>query len=424
MTKKRLIPALGAFFVLAIIVAGCGSGISGNSVANVAGNPITLDAWKHWMVVVAKLQAAQNPGQPVVVANDPPNFTSCVTTIKPYEPKNTKATQLRNVCTQLSKSYNSQVMGFLITSYWYQAEAARQKINVDDKTLQAQFDKAIKSAFPTTAQFQSFLQQTGQTREDLMFRFRVQDVQSKLLAKHNTKVTQAQIAQYYASHKSQFGTPQTRDIRIVLTKTKAQAQAAQGALKSGKSWDAVAKQYSIDSSTKNKGGLLSGVTQGSQDTALDTAAFAAQANKLEGPVQGQFGFYVFEVTKITPGTQQSLAQATPQIRQTLTHSAPEQRSDRGRERGQEALAQPDTMPQPPTRWPTAAASRRPRRAPPRRPPGELRGSGADRSAGAPRRHNPTSAPGLPMGPRARRALDRPAHGRGGLRASGRRTATR
>jgi foldase protein PrsA len=317
-TKKRFISALGAFFVLAIGIAGCGSGVPGNSVADVAGNPITLQAWKHWMVVVAKLQAAQNPGQPVVVANDPPNFTSCVATIKPYEPKNTKAKQLRNVCSQLSKSYSSQVMGFLITSYWYQAEAARQHINVNDKTLQTQFNKAIKSAFPTTAQFQSFLNETGQTKEDLLFRFRVQDVQSKLLAKHNTKVTPAQIEQYYSSHKSQFGTAQARDIRIVLTKTKAEAQAAEAALKSGKSWDDVAKKYSIDASTKNKGGLLSGVTQGSQDTALDSAAFAAPANKLEGPVKGQFGYYIFEVTKVKPGTQQSLAQATPLIKQTLT----------------------------------------------------------------------------------------------------------
>jgi foldase protein PrsA len=44
-------------------------------------------------------------------------------------------------------------------------------------------------------------------------------------------------------------------------------------------------------------------------------------NKLEGPVKGQFGYYVFEVTKVTTGTQQSLAQATPLIRQTLTAQA-------------------------------------------------------------------------------------------------------
>jgi foldase protein PrsA len=317
-SKKRLIPALGAFFVLALGVAGCGSAIPGNSVAEVAGNPITLDAWKHWMVIVAKFTAQQNPGEPVVVANDPPNFTSCVNTIKPFETKTTTTKQLRSICNQLSQSYSSQVMGFLITSYWDQAEAAREHINISDSQLHQQFNKELKSAFPTQAQLQAFLSQTSQTEQDLYFRFRVQEIQSKLLAKHNTTVTQAQIASYYANHKSLFGTPESRDIRIVLTNNKSQAQAAQAALKSGKSWDAVAKQYSIDSSTKNKGGLLSNVTQGSQDTALDTAAFAASVNKLEGPVQGQFGYYVFEVTKITPGTQQTLAQATPEIRQTLT----------------------------------------------------------------------------------------------------------
>jgi foldase protein PrsA len=40
-------------------------------------------------------------------------------------------------------------------------------------------------------------------------------------------------------------------------------------------------------------------------------------NKLLGPVKGQFGYYVFEVTKVTPATQRSLAQAAPAIRQTL-----------------------------------------------------------------------------------------------------------
>ena len=41
-------------------------------------------------------------------------------------------------------------------------------------------------------------------------------------------------------------------------------------------------------------------------------------NKLIGPVNGTFGYYVFEVTRITPATQQTLAQATTQIRPLLT----------------------------------------------------------------------------------------------------------
>jgi parvulin-like peptidyl-prolyl isomerase len=105
---------------------------------------------------------------------------------------------------------------------------------------------------------------------------------------------------------------------LVLTKTQAQANAALKALKSGQSWTAVAKKYSVDPTTKNSGGVIKNVTKGQQDAALDSAAFSAPVNKIGGPVKGQFGYYVYEVTGIKQPTQQSLVQATPQIRQTLT----------------------------------------------------------------------------------------------------------
>jgi foldase protein PrsA len=58
----------------------------------------------------------------------------------------------------------------------------------------------------------------------------------------------------------------------------------------------VAKKYSTDQATKNNGGLLTGLTKQQADPALAAAAFSAPANKLLGPVKGQFGYYVFEVT--------------------------------------------------------------------------------------------------------------------------------
>jgi foldase protein PrsA len=107
-------------------------------------------------------------------------------------------------------------------------------------------------------------------------------------------------------------------MRIVLAKTAGQAKTALAALKSGESWGVVARKYSIDPTTKDKGGLLTDVTPGQQDAALSKAAFAAPLNKLEGPVKGQFGYYVVEVIKITAAKVESLAAATPTIRSTLT----------------------------------------------------------------------------------------------------------
>jgi foldase protein PrsA len=316
----RRLAALGAFFVVSVSLAACGSGVPGNSVADVAGNPISTRAFDHWLYVAAKSQAAQQPGAPVIVPNDPPNFTSCVAQVRKQIPTLAKASDktIRSDCKQLFTTLTNQVLDFLIKGYWYQAEASREHIKVTDAQVNKAFQTAKKQQFPTAAGFTAFLTQTGQTMQDILFRFRINQIFQKLLSKQSSKVTPQVIKAYYNAHLTVFSTPETRDIRIVLTKTKAQAMSAQSALRKGQSWDKVAKKFSIDPTSKNHGGLLAGVRKGQEDQALDSAAFSAAKNKLLGPVKGQFGYYIFEVTKITKPTQQTLAQATPQIQQTLT----------------------------------------------------------------------------------------------------------
>ena len=321
MKSLRSILALGAFFVvLATAIAGCGSsstGIPSDSVAVVAGNPITTKAFKHWMFVAAQGQAAQSPGSPVIIP-DPPNYTKCMADARKGFPSlaKTPAKTLKTDCQQLFTTLSNQVMDFLIKAYWYQADAHKLGINLSKAQVQQALDKAKKSQFSTDAQFQTFLKTSGQTLQDILFRVRVNQIFQKLTAKHPTTVTPAAIAAYYNSHKSQFGTPETRNMEIVLTKTQAQAAAAKAAIQHGQSWKDVAKKYSIDPS-KSTGGVLNGVSAGQQDSALSKAAFAASLNSLVGPVKSQFGYYLIKVTKVNPATQRTLAQSTALIKQTL-----------------------------------------------------------------------------------------------------------
>ncbi len=320
MKSLKSILALCAFFVLAAGLSACGSGVSGDSVADMAGNPVSTKAFDHWMYVAAKGNASQSPGAPVIVPNDPPDFKNCLAQVRKQIPALAKTSDktLKTDCGRLFTSLGTQVMHFLIRSYWYQAEAAKQHLKVSDAQVQTAFTTAKKQQFPTEAAFQTFLTQTGQTLPDILYRVRVNQIFKKLLANvHPKPVTAAQIQAYYSSHTSQFGTPETRDLRIVRTNSAAQAAAAKAALSSHQSWQAVAKKYSVDSTTKSKGGLLAGVTKGQQEKALDSAAFSAPANKILGPIHGTFGYYVFEVVKIKHSTQQSLAKATPLIKQLL-----------------------------------------------------------------------------------------------------------
>jgi foldase protein PrsA len=322
MRLSRKLTALGAFFVLALAVAGCGSsGLSGNSVAAVAGNQISTRAFDHWMYVAAKGNASQSPGAPVIVPSDPPSFASCIKQVRQQIPSLAKTPDktLKTECGQLFTSLSSQVMDFLIKSYWYQLLAHKLHIKLTQSQLSAAFAQAKKQSNLTTpAAVTKFLSETGQTLPDIMYRVRVNELYKDLVARETKKVTPAAIDAYYKAHPTQFGSPATRNLRIVRSNSKSAAQAAYKALKSGQSWQTVARKYSVDTATKNNGGLLTGVTNGEEENALNKVAFSAPLNKIEGPVHGTFGWYVVEVVKATKGTHEPLTKATALIKSLLS----------------------------------------------------------------------------------------------------------
>ena len=156
--------------------------------------------------------------------------------------------------------------------------------------------------------------------QDILFRVRLDTLQNKLTKKiteDETKVTDQDIENYYNKNKKRFSQPERRDLLVVLTKTKAQADKAKKALEDGDKFAAVAKKYSVDNASKAQGGKLPDVTKGSQEKAFEDAVFKAEKGKVEGPVKTQFGYYVFQVTAIKKPSQQSLDQAKETIKNLL-----------------------------------------------------------------------------------------------------------
>ncbi len=313
---------MAAIFLVGGAVAGCGSSVPGNSVATVAGNPLTLQAYNHWMYIAAKSAAAQAASQgltePVIVSNNPNNFTSCMKALKIgiATLKTAPNSTLKTDCKSVFNQYNSEILNYLLESYWLQAQAHKQGITLPN--LDKKFAAYLKKTYPNNGELATIMKESGQTRQDMYFQYRLTTLYSKLLKHFEKPITAAAIASYYAAHKSSFGTPESRDLHLVRTKTQAQAQAAFNALKSGQSWDTVAKTYAADASAKASGGQLAGVTSGEEESAVNTAIFGNPVNKLVGPIKGIFGYYVLQSTKITPAVTQSLAASTKTIKSTLT----------------------------------------------------------------------------------------------------------
>lgn len=323
----RILSALGAFFVAAAVLVACGGGIPGNGVARVDDTTIKKAEFDHWIVVAAKSSQQQGAAARPATVPDAPNFTKCVAAARKQQPKPAKGqpqttdTQLKAQCQRQYNALRDQVMPFLINAQWLQGEAADQDVKVTDAEITKSFNQQKRQQFPKAADYQAFLKSSGMTEADLRYNVELTLLSNKLrtkVTKGKDKATPAQISAFYAKNKKQFAKPQTRDANLVLTKTQAQADAAKKALEGGDSWATVAKKYSTDPQTKQNGGKLPGITQGQQDPAFDKAVFAAKKGQVTGPIKTQFGYLVFEVSNSAPASQQTLAQATPQIRQQLS----------------------------------------------------------------------------------------------------------
>jgi foldase protein PrsA len=314
MRKKLFVPALLVVLALtALVVAGCGSGVPSDSVATVDGTPIKKSNFEHWLSVASKQQAASGQAAPVP---DPPDYTKCVAALQkvPLAKGQAKpsAAALKAQCQQQYEGLKQQVMQFLVQSEWLLKEADSRKLTAKPATVQKQLDDQIKQSFPKRSDFDKFLQQSGMTMNDLLFRVKIdvltQQVRQKIVAGRD-KVSEAAIASYYAKNKARFAQPERRDLEVVLTKTKAKADQAKAEIDSGTAWSKVAKKYSIDQASKSQGGKLPGVAKGQQEKAFDNAIFGADKGKVVGPVKTQFGYYVFKVDSISKASQQTQQEA-------------------------------------------------------------------------------------------------------------------
>jgi foldase protein PrsA len=305
----------------AALIAGCGNDVPPNGVAKIGDSVITKDQFNHWLNAAAHGSSA--PGSTVVVP-DPPNFTKCVAN-QAKQPvakgaKKPTTAQLKTQCKQQYDALKQQVMQFLVSAEWIQQEAKKQNVSVSNAEVQKQFADQKKQSFQKEADYKKFLANSGMTEADLIFRVKLDvisnDVRNKVI-KGKDNVTDAQISSYYNKNKQRFAQPERRDLLVVLTRTKAKADQAKKALDSGQSWASVAKKYSIDEASKAQGGKLPGVAKGQQEKAFDAAIFGAKKKATTGPIKTQFGYYVFQVTKVTPASQQSLAQTKETIKNLL-----------------------------------------------------------------------------------------------------------
>ncbi len=321
-----------------LAVAGCGGGggtagrsdpagvTSGGSdaapnavVARVGGTAITKASFEHALIVAARSE------EPDPVIPVPPNFAACVARLKASSDGSASAgvgasgvAALRGRCGAHYEALKTTALDSLILDDWLAGGAAEEGVSVSAQ----QVDQRLKSLGGNPALIAKNLAAQGRTMADHVLEIRMEMLAEGIrqaIAQKTDHVSHAQVVSYYNEHKQAFGVPERRDLHIVGGASQAEAERAKREIASGKSFATVVKKLPVEAQPAfGVEGSVGEYRPGEyHQVPLNRAIFAARPHVLSGPVGVSGGYFVFEVTRVYPAQQKSLAQSEAVIRKEL-----------------------------------------------------------------------------------------------------------
>ncbi|EEK52077.1 peptidylprolyl isomerase PrsA [Bacillus cereus] len=154
---------------------------------------------------------------------------------------------------------------------------------VDDKEVDKKYDEMKKQLGD---QFDTLLKQQGLKEETVKNGVRASLAQEKAIEK---TITDKELKENYK--------PEIKASHI-LVKDEATAKKVKEELGQGKSFEELAKQYSEDTGSKEKGGDLGYFTAGKMVKEFEDAAYKLKKDEVSEPVKSQFGYHIIKVTDI------------------------------------------------------------------------------------------------------------------------------
>lgn len=290
MKSSRLLIVLVAG--LALLAAGCGGGsgkVPKDAVATVDGTPIPQSQFDGLMNQARKSYTAQK--------RDFPKAGS------------TELQTLRN-----------QAVQFLVQRVEFEQKAKDLGIEVTDKQVADRLAQIKKQYFGgDQKKYAAQLKQQGLSDEQVKADIRSQLVSEAIFKKvsADVKVSDKDIEAYYAKNQDQYGQKESRDVRHILVKTKAEADKIYAQLKAGGDFAALAKKYSQDPGSKDQGGKLT-ITRGQTVAPFDQTAFLLAVDAISRPVKTEYGYHIIQpLSKVKPAKVTPLKDVKDSIRQQL-----------------------------------------------------------------------------------------------------------
>ena len=289
--KRSLMLAAAALAVLTVVAAGCGDTdeVPSDAAAVVDGTPIQKSTVQDLLQRTEKTYKAQKR-------------------------------QFPKQGTSEYQSLRTQAVAFLVQREEYAREADKLGVEITDAQIQKKIDEVRKQYFGgDQKKFEQGLKEQSYSiaalrqdaRADLVNAGIYKDITA------NVKVSDGEAQQYYDQNIDRYRVADSREVRHILVKTKAEADKLRGELENGADFAALAKQHSEDPGSKEQGGKLT-VSKGQTVEAFDKAAFSLDTNEISEPVKTQFGYHIIQpLSDVKKGSVTPFTKARTEIKAQL-----------------------------------------------------------------------------------------------------------
>jgi peptidyl-prolyl cis-trans isomerase C len=217
---------------------------------------------------------------------------------------------------EIAKAY-AEEQGITVSESDVNQEIEKIKDQVYEQARAQGMDVGREEAF-TQALEQADLTE-AELRQQLRDQLPVQKVQERVAG--DAEASQQEVKRFYEENKeAQFTTPEQRCARHILFNKdqKAKAEEVKKQLQNGADFAELAKKYSQDPGSAEKGGDLGCLGRGETVPSFEKALFNAKQGEIVGPVQTEFGYHIIEVTDVKEQSTQPLEDVEGQIREQLS----------------------------------------------------------------------------------------------------------
>jgi len=289
--KRSLMLAAAALAALTVVAAGCGDTdeVPSDAAAVVDGTPIQKSTVQDLLQRTEKTYKAQKR-------------------------------QFPKQGTSEYQSLRTQAVAFLVQREEYAREADKLGVEITDAQIQKKIDEVRKQYFGgDQKKFEQGLKEQSYSiaalrqdaRADLVNAGIYKDITA------NVKVSDGEAQQYYDQNIDRYRVADSREVRHILVKTKAEADKLRGELENGADFAALAKQHSEDPGSKEQGGKLT-VSKGQTVEAFDKAAFSLDTNEISEPVKTQYGYHIIQpLSDVKKGSVTPFTKARTEIKAQL-----------------------------------------------------------------------------------------------------------